>query len=211
MSDTVSKHHPFSFIFNLGISMVWVCKRTILSDRCLSAKLVPTFGDRGCHVVSVTNPYGLILDFLDQNRCFFFQVAPHEAEWTLFRTHYFSENLVTKQHHKGLSVRWVRRMGNDIHVVVSHHLSRVKEQSSEQCGACSNVLLRSPGKLHNWFQQQSSWIVLKLFQHFLFCYCMVTLNVCHLQVTFDWPQNVNAIKKPLSGLKNVLQKPHEAY
>jgi hypothetical protein len=26
------------------------------SDRRLSAKLVPTFADRGCHVVSVTNP-----------------------------------------------------------------------------------------------------------------------------------------------------------
>jgi hypothetical protein len=28
------------------------------SDRRLSAKLVPTFVDRGCHVVSVTDPYG---------------------------------------------------------------------------------------------------------------------------------------------------------
>jgi hypothetical protein len=35
------------------------------SDRRLSAKLVPIFADRGCHVVSVTNPYGRILDFLD--------------------------------------------------------------------------------------------------------------------------------------------------
>jgi hypothetical protein len=33
------------------------------SDRHLSAKLVPTFADRGCHVVSVTNPYGRILGF----------------------------------------------------------------------------------------------------------------------------------------------------
>jgi hypothetical protein len=33
------------------------------SDRRLSAKLVPTFGDRGCHVVSVTDPYGRILWF----------------------------------------------------------------------------------------------------------------------------------------------------
>jgi hypothetical protein len=36
------------------------------SDRRLSAKLVPTFADRGCHVVSVTNPYGRILGFLDR-------------------------------------------------------------------------------------------------------------------------------------------------
>jgi hypothetical protein len=36
------------------------------SDRRLSAKLVPTFADRGCHVVSVTDPYGRILGFLDR-------------------------------------------------------------------------------------------------------------------------------------------------
>jgi hypothetical protein len=36
---------------------------TNLSDRRLSAKPVPTFADRGCHVVSVTNPYCRILNF----------------------------------------------------------------------------------------------------------------------------------------------------
>jgi hypothetical protein len=36
------------------------------SDRRLSAKLVPTFSLRGCHVLSVTDPYGCILGFLDQ-------------------------------------------------------------------------------------------------------------------------------------------------
>jgi hypothetical protein len=46
------------------------------SGRRLSAKLVPTFADRGCHVVSVTDLYGRILGFLDQSRYFFFQVAP---------------------------------------------------------------------------------------------------------------------------------------
>jgi hypothetical protein len=45
------------------------------SDRRLSAKLVPTFSDRGCHVVSVTDLYGRILFFLDRNLYFFFQVA----------------------------------------------------------------------------------------------------------------------------------------
>jgi hypothetical protein len=38
------------------------------SDCCLSAKLVPTFADRGCHVVSVADPYGRILRFLDRNK-----------------------------------------------------------------------------------------------------------------------------------------------
>jgi hypothetical protein len=36
-------------------------------SNCLfSAKLVPTFADRGCHVVSVTDLYGRILVFLDR-------------------------------------------------------------------------------------------------------------------------------------------------
>jgi hypothetical protein len=46
------------------------------SDCRLSAKLVPTFADRGCDVVSVTDPYGRILGFLDRSRYFFLQVVP---------------------------------------------------------------------------------------------------------------------------------------
>jgi hypothetical protein len=46
------------------------------SDRRLRAKLVRTFAVRECHVVSVTDPYGRILGFLDRSRYFFFQVAP---------------------------------------------------------------------------------------------------------------------------------------
>jgi hypothetical protein len=34
------------------------------SNRGFSAKLVRTFADRGCHVVSVMGPYGSILGFL---------------------------------------------------------------------------------------------------------------------------------------------------
>jgi hypothetical protein len=41
-----------------------------------SAKLVPTFADTGCHVVSVTDPYGRNLGFLHRSRYFFFQEAP---------------------------------------------------------------------------------------------------------------------------------------
>jgi hypothetical protein len=37
------------------------------SDRLLSAKLVPTFVYRGCHVVSVIDSYGGILGFLDMS------------------------------------------------------------------------------------------------------------------------------------------------
>jgi hypothetical protein len=57
-------------------SVALVRERTIPSDRRLSTKLMPTFVDRGCHVVSVTDPYGSILGFLDRSRYFFFQVAP---------------------------------------------------------------------------------------------------------------------------------------
>jgi hypothetical protein len=41
------------------------------SDRRFSAKWLPTFADKGRHVVSVTDPYGRILGFLDRNRYFF--------------------------------------------------------------------------------------------------------------------------------------------
>jgi hypothetical protein len=40
------------------------------SDRRLSAKLLPTFADRGCHVVNVTDPYSRILGFIDRSRYF---------------------------------------------------------------------------------------------------------------------------------------------
>jgi hypothetical protein len=43
------------------------------SDRRLSAKFVPTYADRGCRVVSVTDPYGRVLGFLGRNRYFFFE------------------------------------------------------------------------------------------------------------------------------------------
>jgi hypothetical protein len=42
----------------------------------MSPKLVPTFADKGCRVVSVTDPHGRILGFLDRSRYYFFQVAP---------------------------------------------------------------------------------------------------------------------------------------
>jgi hypothetical protein len=54
----------------------WLCCNTLriteFLGRCLSTnlKLVPTFADRGCHVVSVTDPYGRILWFLDRSRYF---------------------------------------------------------------------------------------------------------------------------------------------
>jgi hypothetical protein len=40
------------------------------SDRRFSAKWLPTFADIGCNVVSVTDPYGRILGFLDRSRYF---------------------------------------------------------------------------------------------------------------------------------------------
>jgi hypothetical protein len=44
--------------------VAWVRKRTIPTERPpLSAKLVPTLADRGCHMVSMTDPYCRILDF----------------------------------------------------------------------------------------------------------------------------------------------------
>jgi hypothetical protein len=46
------------------------------SDRSLFGEASANFSDRGCYVVSVTDPYGSILGFLDRSRYFFFQVVP---------------------------------------------------------------------------------------------------------------------------------------
>jgi hypothetical protein len=40
------------------------------SDRRFSAKWLPTFADKGCHVISVTDLNGRILGFLDRSRYF---------------------------------------------------------------------------------------------------------------------------------------------
>jgi CBS-domain-containing membrane protein len=54
-----------------------VRERTVPTERKpLVAEVVPTFADRRWHVVSVTDPYGRILGFLDRSRYIFFQVAP---------------------------------------------------------------------------------------------------------------------------------------
>jgi hypothetical protein len=42
----------------------------------LVGEVVPTFADKGCHVVNVTEPYGRIFGFLDRSHYFSFQVAP---------------------------------------------------------------------------------------------------------------------------------------
>jgi hypothetical protein len=70
------------------------------SDRRLSAKLMTTFADRGCYVVSVTDPYSRILGFLGRNRYFSFKyllTCTHEAEWYngLIITHMFVTMYIT--------------------------------------------------------------------------------------------------------------------
>jgi hypothetical protein len=58
------------------------------SDRHLPAKLVATFADRGCHVVSVTDPPA----FETGTATFSFKWLlsfSFEAKWTPFKTHYF--------------------------------------------------------------------------------------------------------------------------
>jgi hypothetical protein len=51
--------------------MVWVRERTIPTERPpLLGEVIANFCGKGCHVVSVTGPYGRILGFLDRSRCF---------------------------------------------------------------------------------------------------------------------------------------------
>jgi hypothetical protein len=48
-----------------------VRERSIPTERLpLVGEVIAKFADRGCHVVSVADPYGCILDFLDRNHYF---------------------------------------------------------------------------------------------------------------------------------------------
>jgi hypothetical protein len=51
--------------------MVLVRERTIPTERPPpDGEVITKFADRGCHVVSVTDPYGRILGFMDMSRYF---------------------------------------------------------------------------------------------------------------------------------------------
>jgi hypothetical protein len=67
------------------------------SDRILSAKLVPTFADKGVsHSLHGRSPAAVISIFYTKAATFSFKYllnCTHEAEWILLQTHY-SENLV---------------------------------------------------------------------------------------------------------------------
>jgi hypothetical protein len=64
-------------------------------DRRLSAKLVPTFVDGRCNVVSVTDPYCFILGFLNQE---IIVIAIHNYKGLALRDlkHEMSVNIVPK-------------------------------------------------------------------------------------------------------------------
>jgi hypothetical protein len=52
--------------------MAWVRERTMPTERPLFVREVSAyFADRGCHVVSVTDPYGSILGCLDLSHYIF--------------------------------------------------------------------------------------------------------------------------------------------
>jgi hypothetical protein len=85
---SVCKYEDESFVFHVNQKTKWMnswpesgSELYCSSDRRLSVKLVATFADRGCHVVSVTDLCGRILGFLDRSRYFFFQVAPQFYSW----------------------------------------------------------------------------------------------------------------------------------
>jgi hypothetical protein len=74
--------------------------------------LVPTFADRGVsRGQSGGSPTAVNLSSLDRSRYFSFKyllIYPHEAEWTPFQTHCYSENLATPGIESGTSVSAAR-------------------------------------------------------------------------------------------------------
>jgi hypothetical protein len=57
--------------------VAWARKQTISTERTPPvSEVVPTFTNRGCHMISVTDLHGRILAFLDRSSYYFFQAAP---------------------------------------------------------------------------------------------------------------------------------------
>jgi hypothetical protein len=74
LSSSLNSQQPVPIRKN---SVAWVRERNIPIERPpLFREVSANFLNRGCHVVSVTDPYGRILAFLDWSRYFFFQVSP---------------------------------------------------------------------------------------------------------------------------------------
>jgi hypothetical protein len=65
-----SAYHE-SYVRKSGRLPESVCELYRSSDRRLLAKFVPTFVDKECDVVSVTDPYGRILGFLDRGLLYY--------------------------------------------------------------------------------------------------------------------------------------------
>jgi hypothetical protein len=67
--------------------MVWVRERTIPTERSplVGEVIANFFADRGCHVFSVTDPYGRILDFLDRSSSFLSSSFTYHIKY--FRLH----------------------------------------------------------------------------------------------------------------------------
>jgi hypothetical protein len=62
--------YTYIYIYNLTPWFESASELYRPSDRRLSAKWLPTCADSGCHVVSLTDPSGRILGFLDRSRYF---------------------------------------------------------------------------------------------------------------------------------------------
>jgi hypothetical protein len=75
ISFCLAPHFFYAMYFNNSLALVR--ERSISTDRPpLVGDVSTNFCGLVCHVVSVTNPYGRILGFLDRSRYYFFQVAP---------------------------------------------------------------------------------------------------------------------------------------
>jgi hypothetical protein len=72
----INMKYFFTGRFQAVLGAVSIHERTIPTEwTTLVAKLVSTLADKGCHVVSVTDPHGGIQDFIDRSRYFFLRVA----------------------------------------------------------------------------------------------------------------------------------------
>ena len=83
-------------------------------------------------MVSATSPTAVNLSFLNLEPLLFYSssssVRPHEAEWTPFQTHFYSENLVAPGIEPGTSVS-VARNSEELTVCTNYVSVKLCEES----------------------------------------------------------------------------------
>jgi hypothetical protein len=154
---TAQEYKPKDKKKNLGPESASELHRPI--DRRLSEKLVPTFADRGCHVVSVTDPYGLITIFLT-GRLRTQNTNPWPSEWGsgALKAHpIYSESLLSliwqngcKRKNNLKNIKQQQPIDDDDDEIFQNHNAKIYRQLLRLVKQVSEVILFRHSTYLSW-------------------------------------------------------------